>query len=86
MTKWWHGATPEPLQTIEVELIPPVLLDLIKLMSRNRLSYTDNINRAITLYAWLEETVASGHDILLRHRRGWWHMMRPYEYWKVTWV
>jgi hypothetical protein len=83
--KWWLGVTPDALQRIEVMLIPPVMLDLIKLMSRNKLSYTDNINRSIILYNRLDELVATGHDILLRRRRAWWHLLRPYEYLQVIW-
>ena len=87
VSRWCKGVQLEPLTQIEVTLIPAVVQELSELGDRNGLSRTDNVNRAITVYAFLEDLVATGHDIFLRRRRRpWWNLFRPvYETVQVVW-
>ena len=62
--------------TTEVEKIIPLALirkaatDLTKSCERSRLSPTDIVNRAISLYEFLDEERAAGTEILLRRSDG----------------
>jgi hypothetical protein len=62
--------------TTEVEKIIPLALirraatDLAKSCERSRLSPTDIVNRAISLYEFLDEERAAGTEILLRRSDG----------------
>lgn len=80
-----RSGTPETAQVIEVTLIPAVVEQLSELVAANGLSVTDNVNRALTVYEFLDRMMASGHDIILRTRRRWWQIFSPrYSYQKVV--
>jgi len=53
---------------LTVALIPKAGLDLGRLQGRTKLSKTDLVNRAITLYEFLDSQQAEGYDVLLRNR------------------
>ncbi len=56
---------PSP-ERITVALIPKVAAELVRLQDRTDLSKTDLVNRAITLYEYLDEQVRKGDDLLIR--------------------
>jgi hypothetical protein len=61
---------PQPLtERITAGLIPKVRQDLQRLQSRTNLSKTDLVNRAITLYEFLDAQQRADHDVLLRNRK-----------------
>jgi len=49
-------------------LIPKVREELQRLQDQTSLSKTDIVNRAITLYEFIEEQRSAGQDLLLRHK------------------
>jgi hypothetical protein len=51
---------------ITVLLVPKVAKDLAKTRKRERLSDTDIVNRAISLYNFIDEELTSGAQLLLR--------------------
>ena len=51
-----------------VTLIPKVGQDLRVLQERTSLSRTDLMNRAITLYQFVDDQLRTGHDIIARDR------------------
>ena len=60
---------PEPpvADRITVALIPKAGEDLQRLQDRTSLSKTDLVNRAITLYEFIENQQRSGRELLLRN-------------------
>jgi hypothetical protein len=63
------GVPTQPIaERITVALIPKAGQDLGRLQDRTKLSKTDLVNRAITLYEFLDAQQASGYDVLLRNR------------------
>lgn len=54
---------------IAVSLIPDVSGDLQRLQGWTKLSRTDIVNRAITLYEFVEAQLRAGNDILIRDRK-----------------
>lgn len=50
---------------ITAALIPKAAQDLQALQDRTSLSKTDLVNRAITLYEFIEAQMRAGHDILV---------------------
>jgi hypothetical protein len=58
----------EPFDRITVALIPRVADDLQKLLDRTGLSKTDLVNRAITLYEFIDQELSSGRDLLVRDK------------------
>lgn len=66
------GSTPvpeQPVGLISVSLIPAVRGDLQRLQNRTGLSKTDVVNRAISLYEFLEAQLHDGHDLMVRDNR-----------------
>lgn len=57
---------PPSADRITVALIPKVGDDLHRLQERTGLSKTDLVNRAITLYEFVEAQLAAGRDLLVR--------------------
>ncbi len=55
-------------ERITVALIPKVAEDLQRLKNRTDMSKTDIVNRAITLYEFIEAQLRDGNDILIRDR------------------
>lgn len=54
---------------ITVALIPGVNEDLQRLQGWTKLSKTDIVNRAITLYEFIEAQLRAGNDILTRDKK-----------------
>ncbi|HTX85975.1 MAG TPA: hypothetical protein VME44_27635 [Streptosporangiaceae bacterium] len=63
--KWQQAAG----DRITVTLIPTVQADLQRLHERTKLSKTDIANRAITSYAFFEDLLDTGHDVIVRDPR-----------------
>lgn len=55
-----------PSERITVALIPKAAADLQRLQDRTSLSKTDLVNRAITLYEFIDEQMRAGRDLLIR--------------------
>lgn len=53
---------------ITVALIAKAVADLGRLQASTSLSKTDVINRAISLYEFLQRQLDAGHDIIVRDR------------------
>jgi hypothetical protein len=53
---------------ITVALIPQSTEDLQRLQDRTTLSKTDLVNRAITLYEFIDMQLREGHDLLVRDK------------------
>lgn len=53
-------------RSITVLLVPKVAKDLARTRKRARLSDTDIVNRAISLYDFIDEELTSGAQLLLR--------------------
>jgi hypothetical protein len=64
----WPRALGEHV-TVTVTLIPPVADQLRCLQRSTHLSATDLINRAITSYAFLEEQMRAGNDVMVGDKR-----------------
>jgi hypothetical protein len=59
------GRPPSP-ERITVALVPKAEQELRSLHERTRLSKTDIVNRAITLYEFVEAHLSAGKDFLIR--------------------
>ena len=59
---------PSVVDRITVALIPKASEDLQRLQDRTSLSKTDLVNRAITLYEFIDERTRTGQEIVLRDR------------------
>ena len=57
---------PPVTERITVALIPKVAVILRRLQSRKNLSKTDIVNRAVTLYDFVDAQLDAGRDILIR--------------------
>jgi hypothetical protein len=55
-------------ERITVALITKAAEDLTRTQARTGLSKTDIVNRALTLYEFLDARLASGYEILVRHK------------------
>jgi hypothetical protein len=72
MTVTTDGATTEggvgqpSSERITVALIPKAVADLQHLQDRTSLSKTDLVNRAISLYEFIDGQTRAGQDLLLR--------------------
>ena len=55
---------------ITVVLVSKVADDLVRTRDRTGLSKTDIVNRAISLYEFIDEERGSGAELLLRRRDG----------------
>jgi hypothetical protein len=56
-------------ERITVALIPSAVEDLQRLQDRTSLSKTDLVNRAITLYEFIDAQKRDGRDLLIRDRK-----------------
>lgn len=61
-------ARPQP-DRITVALIPQSSADLQHLQERTSLSKTDLVNRAITLYEFIESQLRTGQDLIIRNQK-----------------
>jgi len=59
----------ERVERITVALIPKVVLDLELLQDRTGMSETDLVNRAISLYEFIDAQLREGRDLLTRDAR-----------------
>jgi hypothetical protein len=57
-------------ERITVGLVPKTGGELRELQERTGLSKTDIVNRAITLYAFMEAQLGAGHELLVRRDTG----------------
>lgn len=58
------------VEQITVPLIPKAADDLARTGERGKLNRTDIVNRAISLYSFVDEELASGAELLLRRPDG----------------
>ena len=57
-----------PPDRITIALIPKAGDDLLRLQARTSLSKTDVVNRAITLYEFIDAQSRAGQELLLRDK------------------
>jgi hypothetical protein len=57
-------------RNVQLALVQKAAADLARACERSRLSPTDIVNRAISLYEFLDEERASGTEVLLRRSDG----------------
>lgn len=60
---------PQQTDRITVALIPQAAADLQLLQDRTTLSKTDLVNRAITLYQFIDTQLKEGRDLILRDKK-----------------
>jgi len=60
---------PQQSERITVALIPQSAEDLQILQERTSLSKTDVVNRAITLYEFVDTQLREGRDLIVRDRK-----------------
>jgi hypothetical protein len=65
-----EALTMETEHKITVVLVSKAAVDLAKTHGRTELSQTDIINRAISLYEFLDQERDSGSEVLIRRRDG----------------
>ena len=70
------GGQHPPLDRITVALIPEAGEDLQRLQDRTGLSRTDIVNRAITLYEFIDAQQQAGYDLILRDQTGQTQLVR----------
>ncbi len=69
-----HSSDKQPIadrataDRITVALIPKAGEDLLRLQERTSLSKTDIVNRAISLYEFIESQLQAGRDLIVRDR------------------
>jgi hypothetical protein len=63
-------------QRITVALVSKAAADLTATHERSKLSKTDIVNRAISLYEFLDKELGSGSELLLRRRDGSTHLVK----------
>jgi hypothetical protein len=63
------AARPQQTDRITVALIPQAAADLQLLQDKTTLSKTDLVNRAITLYEFVDTQLKEGRDLLLRDKK-----------------
>jgi uncharacterized protein (DUF342 family) len=63
-------------ERVTVALIPRAADQLEWLQQQTQLSKTDIVNRSITLYAFIEEQMAAGNEIIIRDHDGSEKMVR----------
>jgi hypothetical protein len=64
-----RGAGQLPSERITVALIPKAVVELQRLQERTGLGKTDLVNRAISLYEFIDEQLLADRDLLLRDRK-----------------
>jgi hypothetical protein len=61
-----RNAGPPSPERITVALIPKAVAELQNLQDRTNLSKTDIVNRAISLYDFVDQELRAGRDLLIR--------------------
>ena len=64
-----RATTPTAVDRITVTLVPRAGESLQNLVARTGLSKTDLVNRAITLYEFIESKMQAGNDLILRDEK-----------------
>jgi hypothetical protein len=64
-----RGVGQPPPDRITIALIPKAVAELQRLQDRTGLSKTDLVNRAISLYEFINEQTGAGRDLLLRDKK-----------------
>jgi hypothetical protein len=54
------------INRITVGIIPKVWTELLRLMANTKFNRTDVVNRAISIYAMVDENVRNGHELVFR--------------------
>jgi len=62
-------ARQQQIERVTIALIPQVVDDLRRLQERSNLSKTDIINRAITIYEFIDAQLNAGCDLIVRDSR-----------------
>ncbi|WP_411080626.1 hypothetical protein [Streptomyces sp. cmx-18-6] len=70
MARASRGADVPTSERYSVTLVPPAVDAVNKLTAATGLSKTDVINRAVQVYAFIEERLHGGSDLLLRNQDG----------------
>jgi hypothetical protein len=60
--------TPTEIERITVALVPKASADLQHLLESTGLSKTDLVNRALTLYRFVEESLKAGREVIVRDK------------------
>lgn len=60
------GAQVTPAERITVALIPKAAEDLQRLQDRTGMSKTDIVNRAVTLYQYIDAQLQANRDLLIK--------------------
>jgi hypothetical protein len=63
-----RGAGQPPPERITVALISKAVADLQRLQDRTGLSKTDLVNRAISLYEFIDQQISANQNLLLRDK------------------
>ena len=58
--------TPTVADRITVSLVAHAAAALLRIKDRTRLSQTDVVNRAITMYDFVDSNLADGYEVILR--------------------
>ena len=64
-----HAGKPTVADRITVALVSKAAADLAELQKRTGLSKTDVVNRAISLYEFVDAQIKDGNDLLVRDPR-----------------
>ncbi len=70
MARASRGADAPASERYSVTLVPPAVEAVNQLTAVTGLSKTDVINRAVQVYAFIEERLHGGSDLLLRNQEG----------------
>lgn len=70
MSRSTQSARPAANERYSVTLVPPAVEAIERLTESTGLSKTDVINRAVQVYAFIDERMREGSDVLLRNRDG----------------
>lgn len=65
-----EGGAPPVTERITIALVRKAGDDLQKLQDRTGLSKTDLVNRAISVYEFIESNARAGNDLLVRDKDG----------------
>ena len=71
-----QGGGPPHAQRVTVALIPKASADLRAVVERTGMSQTDVVNRAVSLYEWVDQELAGGAELIVRRRDGRDHVVK----------
>jgi hypothetical protein len=61
-------AAPAEIERITVALVPKAAADLQHLLEATGLSKTDLVNRALTLYRFVQESIDADREVIIRDK------------------